>query len=67
VLYVILQKYLDTDIVSVHSIYDDETLVEMVIESLIEGADEETVAYKMQVVGSSRVWIDSNMGLCKES
>jgi hypothetical protein len=50
--YVILQKNLLTDQVSVFSVFENEELAKASLEDLInEVSDEDTFAYKMDVVG----------------
>lgn len=49
--YVILKKDLETEIVSVHSVYEDEGLAVSAIESLIESTED--YGYKMNVVGEN--------------
>ena len=50
--YVILQKNLHTDYTSVHSVFEDRELAEAELEVLIdEVSDEDTFAYKMDVIG----------------
>lgn len=46
--YVILEKDLATEIVSVHSVYEDEGLAVDAIESLIESTED--YGYKMEMV-----------------
>ena len=48
-LYIILEKDLETDIVSVHSVYDDEALAVDAMEALIESTED--YGYKMDAVG----------------
>jgi hypothetical protein len=48
-LYIILEKDLETEVVSVHSVYDDETTAVDAMESLIESTED--YGYKMDVVG----------------
>jgi hypothetical protein len=53
--YVILQKNLKTDYVSVLSVFEDPDLADAELEDLIaESSDEDTFAYKMDVVGSPK-------------
>lgn len=47
--YVILEKDLETEVVSVHSVYEDEALAVSAIEELIESTED--YGYKMNVVG----------------
>lgn len=47
--YVILEKDLETEVVSVHSVYEDEGLAVDALESLIESTED--CGYKMDVVG----------------
>lgn len=49
-LYIILEKDLETDAVSVHSVYDDEAAADSAMEALIESTED--YGYKMDVVGS---------------
>jgi hypothetical protein len=50
--YVILQKNLLTGYTSVHSVFEDRELAEAELEVLInEVSDEDTFAYKMDVIG----------------
>lgn len=48
-IYVILEKDLETEFVSVHSVYDDEEIAVDAMEALIK--DTEDYGYKMDVVG----------------
>lgn len=48
-LYIILEKDLQTDFVSVHSVYDSEQLAVDAMETLIESTED--FGYKMDVVG----------------
>lgn len=47
--YVILEKDLETEVVSVHSVYGDEQLAVDTMETLIESTED--YGYKMDVVG----------------
>lgn len=47
--YIILEKDLKTEVVSVHGVYEDEDLAVDAIESLIESTED--YGYKMDVVG----------------
>lgn len=47
--YVILEKDLETEVVSVHSVYEDEGRAVDALESLIESTED--YGYKMDVVG----------------
>jgi len=47
-LYIILEKDLKTDFVSVHSVYDNEALAVDAMEALIESTED--YGYKMDVV-----------------
>jgi hypothetical protein len=48
-IYIIFEKNLETEVVSVHSVYDDEVLASATMEDLIEST--EYFGYKMDVVG----------------
>jgi hypothetical protein len=53
--YVILQKDLRSDFVSVLSVFEDKELAEAELECLVlETSDEDTFAYKMDVVGGPK-------------
>ena len=48
-LYIILEKDLETDIVSVHSVYDDEHTAVLALDALIESTED--YGYKMDAIG----------------
>jgi hypothetical protein len=48
--YVILQKNLLTDYVRVLSVYEDESLANQELQDLIDVSDEDTFAYRMDVL-----------------
>lgn len=53
-LFAIIQKNLETDCVSIHSIYNDEDFAMNEVDRLIEFADGE-YGYKLQAVGGKRL------------
>jgi hypothetical protein len=48
-LYIILEKDLETEVVSVHSVYDEEATAVAAMEALIESTED--YGYKMDVAG----------------
>jgi hypothetical protein len=53
-LYIILEKDLETEVVSVHSVYDDEATAVDAMESLIESTED--YGYKMDTSVSTLRW-----------